>query len=133
MHEHSLAPSETGSVVLDIGGDMGALIIYTGQEFHGREIEISPVPDSYQADSGIGPDAPTDAHAVPRTHAAVRERQVHDGIFYSAVYTDLRAGRYTVWRSDDVPAGQVMVTGGAVTEFVWPQHASAGRLIRRTV
>lgn len=121
MHEHSLAPSETGSVVLDIGGDMGALIIYTGQEFHGREIEISPVAD---------PDA---TEPTLRTHAAVRERQVHDGVFFSAVYTDLRAGSYTVWRSEDVPAGQVTITGGAVTEFVWPQHATAGRLIPRAV
>ncbi|WFE23520.1 phospholipase [Solwaraspora sp. WMMD937] len=120
MHEHSLAPSETGGVVLDIGGDMGALIIYTGQEFHGREIEISPT---------AGPDRPDPA---PRTHAAVRERQVRDGVFFSAVYTDLPAGSYTVWRSDEVPAGQVTITGGAVTEFVWPQHATAGRLIPKT-
>ncbi|WP_326551527.1 phospholipase [Micromonospora sp. NBC_01813] len=119
MHEHSLAPSETASVVLDIGGDMGALIIYTGQEFHGREIEVSRIPDEDQADP------------APRTHAAVRERQVHDGVFFSAVITDLRAGSYTVWREGDVPAGQVRITGGAVTEFVWPQHATAGRLTPR--
>lgn len=121
MHDHSLAPSETGSVVLDIGGDMGALIIYTGQEFHGREIEISRLADDGQSDP------------APRVHAAVRERQVHDGVFFSAVITDLPAGTYTVWREGDVPAGQVRITGGAVTEFVWPQHATAGRLIPRAM
>ncbi|MFY1636085.1 phospholipase [Solwaraspora sp. WMMB335] len=123
QHEHSLGRSETGGVVLDIGGDTGALIIYTGQEFHGREIEIGPF-----AGEGGGAGEQQSA-AGSRTHAAVRERRVHDGVFYSAVYTDLSAGVYTVWRAPDVPAGQVTITGGAVTEFVWPQHSTAGRLI----
>lgn len=30
------------SVVLDIGQDMGTLIIYTDAELRGREIEVSP-------------------------------------------------------------------------------------------
>ncbi|GAB3799282.1 hypothetical protein GCM10027605_12510 [Micromonospora zhanjiangensis] len=42
-HHHTLAPSYTGTVVLDIGGDTGALVIHTGPELLGAEIEVSPV------------------------------------------------------------------------------------------
>ncbi|MFG2053500.1 phospholipase [Micromonospora sp. NPDC048930] len=109
MHQHQLGPSESGSVVLDLGGDSGALVVYTGRELHGREIEIS------RAD-GDG----------PRTHSAVRERHVRDGVFHSAVYPDLAAGLYTVWWDERTPAGAISVTGGAIAEFVWPTSAPAG-------
>lgn len=105
MDGHAYGPSETGSVVLDLGGDTGALIIYTGRDLHGREIEIS------RADT-------------PRTHSAVRERRVRDGTFHSAVYPDLPAGLYTVWWDDRTPAGAVTVSGGSVAEFVWPTRVS---------
>ncbi|SBT52150.1 phospholipase [Micromonospora auratinigra] len=109
MHHHTLGPSESGSVVLDLGGDCGALIIYTGREQHGHEIEISLV-------DGDG----------RRTHSAVRERHVRDGVFHSAVYPDLTAGLYTVWWDDRTPAGAISVTGGAVAEFVWPTSSPPG-------
>ncbi|MEU5907646.1 phospholipase [Micromonospora sp. NPDC047527] len=101
MHEHAYGPSETGSVVLDLGGDTGALIIYTGRDLHGREIEIS-------------------RDGERRVHSAVRERRVRDGSFHSAVYPDLDAGIYTVWWDDDTSAGTVSVHGGGIAEFVWP-------------
>ncbi|MFC4020486.1 phospholipase [Micromonospora sp. GCM10011542] len=104
MREHEYGPSETGSVVLDLGGDTGALIIYTGRELHGREIEIS-------------------REGARRTHSAVRERRVRDGSFHSAVYPDLPAGVYTVWWDDETPAGKVSVHGGGIAEFVWPSRA----------
>lgn len=88
-HRHTLGPSESGSVVPDLGGDSDALIIYTGREPHGREIEVNRV-------DGDG----------PRTHSAVRERHVRDGILHSAVYPDPEAGHYTVWWDDVTPAGR---------------------------
>ncbi|GAB3366741.1 phospholipase [Micromonospora halotolerans] len=111
MHgqQHILGPSESGSVVLDLGGDSGALIIHTGRELHGREIEIS------RADRD-----------EPRTHSAVRERHVRDGLFHSAVYPDLPAGLYTVWWDDTTPAGAISVTGGVIAEFVWPASSPPG-------
>ncbi|MFF0654414.1 phospholipase [Micromonospora tulbaghiae] len=102
-HHHDLGPSEVGSVVLDLGGDRGALIIHTGRDLHGREIEISRV----DLDG-------------PRTHSAVRERHVRDGVFHSAVYPDLEAGVYTVWWDETTSAGAISVAGGSVAEFVWP-------------
>ncbi|MEV1332299.1 phospholipase [Micromonospora costi] len=93
--------------MLELGGDTGALIIHTGPDLHGREIEISPV-------------------GGPRTHAAVRERRVRDRTFHSAVYPDLPAAVYTVWWDERTPAGSVRVAGGAVVEFVWPTSARSG-------
>ncbi|TDB70036.1 phospholipase [Micromonospora sp. KC721] len=109
-HHHRYGPTESGTVMLDLGADTGALIIYTGRDQHGREIEVSR----------------DDEPGGKRTHVAVRERIVRDGVFHSAVYPDLRAGRYTVWWDDDTPAGVVTVTGGAIAEFVWPSSASPG-------
>jgi hypothetical protein len=100
-HHHLLGPSGTGTVMVDIGGDIGALVIYTGPECHGWEIEISP----------------EGAHRPPRTHAAVRKRYVRDGVLFSAVYTGLPAGRYVIWRDDTTPVDRVTVDGGTITEF----------------
>ena len=101
MHDHTYGPSETGSVVLDLGGDTGALIIHAGQDLHGREIEISRDDDR-------------------RVHSAVRERRVRDGSFHSAVYPDLPSGIYTVWWDDRTPVGTISVHGGQIAEFSWP-------------
>ncbi|MFC4148258.1 phospholipase [Micromonospora mangrovi] len=106
-HQHSYGPTGSGTVVLNVGGNSGALIIYTGRDLHGREIEIS-------------------REEEPRTHSAVRERHVRDGVFHSAVYPELEAGLYTVWWDDRTPAGAISVTGGAIAEFVWPTSAPAG-------
>ncbi|MCI4064371.1 phospholipase [Micromonospora sp. R77] len=103
-HQHSYGPTGSGSVLLDLGGNSGALIIYTGPDLHGREIEIS-------------------RDGEPRTHSAVRERHVRDGVFHSAVYPDLEAGLYTVWWDDRTPAGAICVTGGGIAEFAWPTSA----------
>ncbi|NYH45076.1 hypothetical protein HNR22_004803 [Micromonospora jinlongensis] len=101
MHEHAYGPSETGSVVLDLGGDTGALIVYTSPDLRGREIEISREDDR-------------------RVHSAVRERRVRDGSFHTAVYPDLPSGIYTVWWDDQTSVGTVSVHGGGIAEFVWP-------------
>ncbi|MGC5029795.1 phospholipase [Micromonospora sp. DT229] len=107
-HVHAYGPTGSGTVMLNLGGDTGALIIHTGRRLLGREIEIS------LADGG----------GQRRTHAAVRERQVQDGTFHSAVYPDLPSGLYTVWWDEMKPAGAVTVAGGVVTEFVWPTSIS---------
>ncbi len=100
-HHHATGASPTGSVLLDIGGDVGALVLYVPATELGREIEVSPV--------GGG----------RRTHAAVRERHVEGGHVYCVVIPGLVAGEYTIWADETTPAGSVTITGGTVTELDW--------------
>ena len=105
-------PSGPGGVVLDIGGDVGALVLYGPAEIDGWEIEISRERDP----------------VAVRTHSQVR-RRVFGGVggvggsggsaVYAAVYPGLRAGVYTVWRDERTPAGSVTVVGGEVASFQW--------------
>lgn len=101
-HHHTGAPSTEGSVVLDIGQDTGAVIIHTGAEHDGLEIEVSPVTDPAR-----------------RTHAAVRPRHLPGRVIHCLLIAPLEAGEYTVWRDADTPHGTVTVTGGAVAEYRW--------------
>ena len=103
MHDrHTLAVSPTASVMLDIGGDAGALVLYVAASELGREIEVSLV-----------------GSAARRTHASVRERRLDRGSRYCVVYDGLAAGEYTIWADDTTPAGTAAVTGGRVTELDW--------------
>ena len=102
MTEHRYGPTSAGTVLLDLGADTGALVLYTPPALLGAEIEISP-----------------DTAGAPRTHAAVRARPVPGGTRYAVVYEGLAAGRYTIWRNHDTPGGQVTVTGGQVTSHHW--------------
>ena len=103
MNEHRYGPTAAGTVLLDLGGDTGALVLYTPADLLGAEIEISP-----------------DTPGAPRTHAAVRARPGPSGIRYAVVYDGLAAGGYTIWRDHHTPAGQVTITGGQVTSHHWP-------------
>ena len=70
----------TESVVLDIGRDVGALMIYTKAELRGREIEVSPL-----------------GSAATRVHVEVLERRANGRPVFAAVFPQLRAGRYEIW------------------------------------
>ena len=104
---HSLAPSESGSVVLELGPHVGVLIVHCGQSDLHREIEISPL-------YGGEPHGDEPHGNAPRTHSAVRERRVADGVVYAALYPDLTPGRYTVHA---VPPGTIVIEGGGITEY----------------
>jgi hypothetical protein len=105
---HTLAPSGQGTVMLNIGAGIGALVIYTPGRLHGHEIEVSPVTD-----------------LAVRTHAAVRARYVAGGVCWSVVIDSLPAGRYVVWRDPVTPLTEVDVPGGVVAEVTWPDPAAA--------
>lgn len=105
MHEPIPGPSGPGSVVLDLGNDVGALVLETSSALLGQEIEISPV--------GA-------VMAPGRTHSLVRERSTAAGTSYAAVYPGLVAGRYLIWRHTDTPVGEVTIDGGRVSRFRWP-------------
>jgi hypothetical protein len=105
MSEPAAGPSGPGTVVLNLGAGVGALVLYTPAGLDGAEIEIS---------RGDDPGA-------RRTHAQVRPRQLPGQSRYAAVYQDLAAGQYTIWRDQDSPAAAVTVAGGQVTSCHWPE------------
>lgn len=101
---HGRGATGPGSVVLDLGDAVGALVLETPASLHGHEIEISQV-----GRAGGG-----------RTHSLVRERETAAGIRYAAVYPGLAVGRYLIWRYMGTPVGEVTIDGGMVTRFRWP-------------
>jgi hypothetical protein len=103
MTESAAGPSGPGTVVLELGPGVGALILHTPAELDGREIEIS-----------------RDERGARRTHSQVRPRHMTTGTRYAAVYPDLAAGPYTIWAGEQNPAGRVVITGGRVTNWSWP-------------
>ena len=110
MSEHNHGPSAVGSVVLDLGGDIGALIIEADAGLLGAEIEISPL-------GGEDQDHQDHRDHHGRTHSMVRERQILPHPRYDAVYPDLQAGRYTIWRDAHTPAATVTIVGGQITTY----------------
>jgi hypothetical protein len=115
MGEHSepegaLGPSGQGSVVLDIGGDRGAAIIFAPDRMAGEELEIRPVGQAWKG-----------------VHTALRRRDLHTAVRYAGVFGSLPAGQYRLRvrgraAADPFPGPTVglVVHGGRVTELTWP-------------
>ena len=95
----TVGPAE--ALVLDIGGDIGALILYADESCLGREIDLTPT------------GAPRSHHM----HTMIRRRRAVDREFIAGVYPELVEGAYTVWGLDGHPLGEVTVHGGHVSEF----------------
>jgi hypothetical protein len=102
---HAVGATGAGSVILELGGDIGVLVLHAPARLHGTEIEISP-------ESG-GPHG-------HRTHSLVRERVTASGTSYAAVYPGVPAGRYTIWGDDGAPVGTAVIAGAQVVSFHWP-------------
>lgn len=135
MSEQQQQGRDDASVVLDIGGDIGALIVHTDPSMHLVEIEISPDDeagsDVFQAEHPHEPehthehsheDGHTHSHVhhTPgTTHVAVHKREMTSGVSYAAVYPGLRQGDYTLWNADGSPAESVHIEGGTVVELDW--------------
>jgi hypothetical protein len=100
MTEAAPGPSGPGTVVMELGAGVGALILYTPASLDGEEIEIS-------------------RDGAPRTHSRVRPRPLPGQTRYAAVYPGLPAGRYTIWRAH-TPVAAVTVAGGQVSSCHWP-------------
>jgi len=116
MTELAAGPSGPGTVVMELGAGVGALILYTPAEMDGEEIEVS-------RDAGPGAAGTPGAPGAPgsrRTHSRVRPRHLPGETRYAAVYPGLPAGRYTVWRDQHRPATAVVITGGQVSTCRWP-------------
>jgi len=105
-HRHENPHAGQGSVLLDIGGDVGALVVTMPSSMLGAEIEVVTELDSA-------------GHHRP--HVAVVPRPLGDGIVPSLVFPALVEGSYAL-----VPKGTddvhllVDVHGGEVTSAAWP-------------
>jgi hypothetical protein len=104
---HLTGPSEKASVVVDIGGDVGAAVVSTPAALAGSEIEIRRCDTAWDG-----------------THVAVRERHVSGGVMHAAFFPALEYGTYEVRIRGDAegPATTFTVEGGRVsaTRLSWP-------------
>jgi hypothetical protein len=105
-HGHENPHAGQGSVLLDIGGDIGALIVTMPAEMLGEEVEV------VTGHEGSG-------HHRP--HVAVVPRPLGDRTTPSLVFPELLAGSYALVPkgTDDVRL-RVQVRGGEVTSAAWP-------------
>jgi len=110
-----------GAVLLDIGDDIGALVVTMPAAMVDTEVEIRPV--GAVAHHAHGDHDHSHSHDDGHlAHVAVVERPVVDGTVPSLVFGELTTGRYDLFEKghpDDVVL-TVGVEGGQVATAVWP-------------
>ena len=101
--EPALPPSRQGTVVLDIGDGIGALVVHTPKALCGVEIEVA-----------------RRGEARPLVHTEVRERVLPEGSVFAGVFVALDEGDYTRLDIDGTGTRDVSVESGRVTEITLP-------------
>lgn len=102
-HEHRLAPSGQATVVLDIGGDVGALVVHTGGELDGSEIELA-----------------RRGERQAFVHTEVRERRLPGGSVYAGVFPAVAVGGYRLLGLAGRADEDITISSGQVTEVTLP-------------
>lgn len=109
-----------GAVLLDIGGEVGALVVTMPAGTEGVEVEIRPAHGApahgvHQHDHAHEP-----GHSH-HPHVAVVNRPVKDAQVPSLVFPELVERRYELYKkgTDDVRL-TVDIHGGEVTTAAWP-------------
>ncbi len=110
-----------GSVLLDIGGEVGALVVSMPAAMEGVEVEIRPMAARTRLVHGHRHDHDhSDAH-VHHPHVAVVNRPVSGGQIPSLVFPDIVEGRYGLYlKGSDERRLSVRVVGGEVAAAEWP-------------
>ena len=113
-----------GPVVLDIGGDVGALVVVMPAAMDGVEVEIVPTGTADPARGthghGHGTGADHEHGAGQPIHVAVVGRPLNGEIVHSLVYPELVEGSYDLYVRPDGPVHlTAVVIGGRVTEASW--------------
>ncbi len=114
MPEKYIDRAHTEHAVLDIGEDVGALVIYCRPEMRGKQIDVSPQGYQWQ-----------------RIHTDVLERRANKRPVFAALFLALSAGDYFIWGNGEEPIGEVSIIGGQVAEIHW-HHLLPGVLIPST-
>lgn len=96
-HDHHQHVGRASGLVLDIGDDVGALVVVLGERPDVAELDIQPVGDP-----------------AGRFHTGVHARVVDGEPARTAVYPEIRAGRYELLDGDGLPFAEVEAAGGEV-------------------
>jgi hypothetical protein len=135
--------SGQGPVLLDIGGNIGALVVEMPAELEGVEVEIKPAgdepPDRESVDQAhenhghahnhdhvpakhVDDDDHVHIHVPARLHVAVVVRTAGSRDVPSLVFPELVEGHYELYRKDGGPVElTATIVGGEVTSAVWPR------------
>jgi hypothetical protein len=97
MTERYVERIHTEHAVLDVGEDIGALVIYTREEFRGKEIQVSL----------------KGTNSARLVHTAVWERRFDGRVVFAGLYPSLPAGDYIIWTH---PSSEVTIISGRVVE-----------------
>lgn len=95
--------SPSQAALVDVGGERGALVVWTSPADEGVEVEVHP-----------------DGHPDERTHVWVLPRQVAGGVRFAALFPSLAAGTWVLLDEGGRECRRVDVTPGTVTEVGWP-------------
>ncbi len=101
-------PSGEGTVVVDVGGERGALVVWVPSALDGTELEVRRRGTSWLGE-----------------HTAVRPRRLRDGTCFAAMFGSLDAGCYElrVRGTETAPRVEARVAGGTIAEATWPDSA----------
>ena len=98
-HTHEAAP-KGGPVVMDIGGDIGGLIVRLDDSLEGTDLPIEFAEDPKRD-----------------IHTGVWRRILGDETVVVAVYAELREGSYRIRPGTDHAGAQLEITGGQVAHL----------------
>ena len=104
-HRHGIAhvheaPPKGGPVVMDIGGDIGGLIVRLDDSLEGTELPIEFADDPKRD-----------------IHTGVWRRSLGGETVVVAVYPELREGSYRIHRGRDHAGAQLQIIGGQVAHL----------------
>jgi hypothetical protein len=88
------------ALVLDIGEDVGAAVVYTEASCAGWVLDLTPA----------GSPRSHDLHNVVRRRTAPTGEAV-----FAAVFPQVHRGRYSLWGDAAVPLAEITVAGGTVS------------------
>ena len=88
------------ALLLDIGGDAGALLVHAPEAWIGVELDVTKAGE------------PRSHHR----HLLIRRLRAVGGDVVAGLLPDLTAGAYTLWGPAGEPLASVTVEGGQVTE-----------------
>jgi hypothetical protein len=110
-----------GPVLLDIGDDVGAVVVRMPPDTEGLEVEIRPAGSTARGKAANRDHHHHDHHDHHHPHVAVVGRLSRGVVAYTLVYPAVRQGDHELV---PLPDGAVVLTvsveGGQVTRAAWP-------------